>query len=220
MEEIQVKCSCCGSDMDCPDFGVKVESHTCSFCTDFLADGIPEDKVKELSLKKRELSKYYPQVKALAKFLFDSSFERIKLTKQRQRELGKRALAEEMYLQGISSALDFLLHTIDPNVLLGLSIFYCPDGGLDFMAEQCRSEGIDIDPKKLEDKFATLDRAKYSQTAEGMARMFNDLIFDGDWKKHIEWIEKYGGDEQKREDIPLLKELMEKGEPGAKKPDC
>lgn len=209
-----MKCSCCGSDMDCPDVMANADRHTCSFCMDILANGTPEGEAKEFSLKKRELSKYYPHVGALAQFIFDASFERAKLTKQRLRELGKKAIAEEMYLQGIVTAFGFLLHTIDPAVLLGLRIAYCPAGGLDLIVERCRSEGITVDPKKLEDKFATLDRAKYPQTAEGLTRMFNDLVFDGDWKKHIEWIEKHGSDEEKTEDIPLIKKWMEKGEDG------
>lgn len=213
MEEFQVKCSCCGSDMDCPDVMANADKHTCSFCTDFLANGTPEGEVKALSLKERNLSQYYPDMDALTKFIFDSYFEGAKPAKQRLRELGKRAIAEEMYLQGIVSALDFLLHALNPAVLLGLRAAYCLDG-VDFIVEKCRSEGITVDAKKLEDKFAALDPAKYSRTAEGMERMFNDLIFDGDWKKHLEWTETHGSDEEKTEDIPLIKKWMEKGEDG------
>jgi hypothetical protein len=43
---------------------------------------------------------------------------------------------------------------------------------------------------------------------EEIARMFNEVFFHGDWKKHIEWIKKYGSEEQQREDIPLLEKLM------------
>jgi len=46
------------------------------------------------------------------------------------------------------------------------------------------------------------------ETAEGIARMFNEVFFHGDWKKHIEWIKKYGSEEQKREDIPLIEKIM------------
>lgn len=42
---------------------------------------------------------------------------------------------------------------------------------------------------------------------EELARMINESVFNGDWEKQIEWIEKYGSQEQK-EDIPLIKRLM------------
>lgn len=47
-------------------------------------------------------------------------------------------------------------------------------------------------------------------TTEGIIRMINEVFFHGDWKKQIEWIKKYGSEEQKREDIPLIEELIMK----------
>lgn len=216
-----MKCSYCGSDMDCPDVMVKADKHTCSFCTDFLANGTPEGEVKEKSLKERELSSHYPRVEALAQFIFDAHFEGAKLTKQRLRELGKRAIAEEMYFQGIASALDFLLHVRGPQILEGVDVISCPENKTELFESVIEKHRLDMDPKQLEEKLAAMDPAEYPLTAEGIARFSNDLLFDGDWKKHLEWTETHGSDEQKREDIPLMKELMEKGEDGgAKKPDC
>ncbi len=61
-------------------------------------------------------------------------------------------------------------------------------------------DGMDV--KKLEELDVDLE------TAEGMARMFNEVFFRGDWRKHVEWIKRYGSREQRREDIPLIERLM------------
>jgi hypothetical protein len=47
-------------------------------------------------------------------------------------------------------------------------------------------------------------------TAEGIARLINEVFFHGDWKKYIEWIRKYGSKKQRREDIPFIEEIMKK----------
>jgi hypothetical protein len=54
---------------------------------------------------------------------------------------------------------------------------------------------------------------------EDIARMFNEVFFHGDWEKHIEWIKKYGSEEQRREDIPLLEKLMREDMKSLRKPD-
>ena len=47
-------------------------------------------------------------------------------------------------------------------------------------------------------------------TTEDIALMINYTIYDGEWEWHIRDIEENGTEEQKQEDIPLLKELQEK----------
>lgn len=51
-------------------------------------------------------------------------------------------------------------------------------------------------------------------TPESLAWFETQVRFDGSYEKHIAWIEKNGSETQKREDIPLLREMMEKEKSG------
>lgn len=44
------------------------------------------------------------------------------------------------------------------------------------------------------------------KTAEGIAKMFDWVIFKGDWKKQLEWEEKHG------KDVELIKKIMSETE--------
>ena len=44
-------------------------------------------------------------------------------------------------------------------------------------------------------------------TEEGLLRMINKAVFGGNWKKYVEWIEKYGTEEQKSKDIALIRKI-------------
>ncbi len=47
--------------------------------------------------------------------------------------------------------------------------------------------------------------------------LMNQFVFDGDWKWQIEHTMKFGSEEQKKEDIPLIKEMREKYKDGIPK---
>ncbi|MCD6555159.1 MAG: hypothetical protein J7M16_14265 [Anaerolineae bacterium] len=42
-----------------------------------------------------------------------------------------------------------------------------------------------------------------------IAVMLRDTLFDGDWERHIAWIETQGGPAQRDEDLPLTRSLQE-----------
>jgi len=69
----------------------------------------------------------------------------------------------------------------------------------EMMAWRALIENMDVE--RLKDLDVDITKA------DGLAKMFNEVFFHGDWKRHIEWTEKYGSKEQKREDIPLLKNM-------------
>ncbi|MFH0837012.1 MAG: SEC-C metal-binding domain-containing protein [Candidatus Aenigmatarchaeota archaeon] len=83
-----------------------------------------------------------------------------------------------------------------------VKIFHGDEEELKKLIDSMKSQGIDVDREKLKNYPA------FMPTVENIAKMFNDVWFNGDWQRHIEWTETYGTEEQKKKDIPLIKKLM------------
>ncbi len=49
---VDVSCSICGMDMDCPESMLSAERHFCARCTDLMAEGYEPDDLKK-SYEKR-----------------------------------------------------------------------------------------------------------------------------------------------------------------------
>lgn len=202
----KVNCSICGEEMPCQESMLKAEKHICSFCTDIMKEGMSDDEIKEMSLEERRFSEFYPDVRFLSELIFDVTFPVTKLSERELRNLSKRQVMEEFYSRGILSAIDFMLH-FDSNVIR--------QARLDVESETITPEELS---KRLEEDGINLDMEKFENydgnlsTEEGIARFLNEVMFEGDWEKHLKWIEKKGSEAQKRESTPLIKRLREEDE--------
>lgn len=120
----KVKCSYCEEEMDCPKSMLKAEKHICHICTDLLADGAPEDKIREIAKDAREIEKYAGDGNKLTKEIFALTFDYHKPDKELIRELSKRELVEGSFIEGITATLIFMLRlgVLEPKDIRRISI--------------------------------------------------------------------------------------------------
>jgi hypothetical protein len=204
----KVKCSYCGEDMDCPESMLAADVHVCSFCTDVMDEGMSREEIIEASREERKLSPYYKDVDELTDFVLSTTFKHNRMPKEIIKEMSKREIERESYISGILTAFDFLLHCGEPKYLRALHLFIKIAGVSSEKLKEALSElinqGADIDLERLKSFNGELTKP------EDMARFLNEVFFRGDWSKHIEFIKKHGSERQKKEDIPLIRQLMEK----------
>lgn len=179
------KCTICESNM----MHWEIDGKVCKFCSECINEGIPENEVKVLSLRKRDTSKYIDDAGALVQYILRESFEKNKIPKSEAKNLGKKEIAEKMYFRGICSAVSFFLGTTNPSMIRALRLQFCgvEEEDIKGLVDSYKKQGIDIDVEKLK----STDKEYYDlYTAEDIACFMNDAIFSGDWNKHREWIEK------------------------------
>lgn len=201
-----VKCSYCGEDMECPKNMLRVDKHVCSFCGEVMEDGMSEEEIKSASKRERMLSRYQNDVDEMADTIFTFAYPENAIPKEFLKKMSKRELEENSFHCGVILTLNFILHAAGPETLMsiknsqGFRSHHVTDEDFEETIKNFKREGIDVDLERLETFEGEL------KTAEGIAKMFNWVIFKGDWKKQLEWEEKHG------QDVELIKKIMSETE--------
>lgn len=212
-----VKCSSCGSKVDCPA-ELDAEYHLCEVCTEALSGDMTKDDAEDVSERMQYIEKHMDDMTKLGMFIHTTSLAAMKRGKADLKKTGKKDMAEAMHFDGAMSAIKFFMYAgMPPEALKEMlqeidkfSNLGEEDKNLQgFMRDAQkvvdvvsavgkRLEGMDVSRKEFDRLMKSVDPKAFKainedpNTEEGLIKIMNKLIFRGDWDKQLKWTEKWG----------------------------
>ncbi|MFU8767244.1 MAG: hypothetical protein ACNA7I_06225 [Candidatus Methanoperedens sp.] len=107
---LTVRCTVCGTDMECPESMLEAKRHFCARCTDLLAEGYEPD---ELKMSPDDIAQHFEKCDEvsmlLMDFTFDSYWKNVQEHGMEYFDPENESLARDCYLQGATSMLALLI---------------------------------------------------------------------------------------------------------------